>query len=137
MKFKIKDKTTSTVVFEYEDKSIAVVPIVKGYTKDDIKQQAGLWHARATEFDSVDDVPVTIGEELEITDSTSNDFEVTYKEAREEHYPKVQKQLDAAYWARNGDDTQQKSIDAEIKLVKDTIPKTWKGKRSEIDGLMD
>ena len=137
MKFTIKEKTTTSVTLEYEDKSIAVVPVVKGYTKDDIKLQAGRWHSRATAFDSVDDVPVTVGEELETPDTTTNDPNATYKEAREEHYPRVQKQLDAAYWARNGDDTQQKLIDAEIKLVKDTIPKTWTGKKSDIAALMD
>ena len=139
MKFTIKAKTKSSVTLEYEDKSTAIIPIAKGYTKDQIRVEAALFNKRATEFDSVDDVPVSVGEELEadINASTVASQEATYKEARKKHYPTIEQQLDAAYWARNGDDTQQKSIDASIKLVKDTIPKTWTGKKSDIDSLMD
>ena len=139
MKFTVKEKKASSVTIEYEDKSIAEIPIAKGFTKQDIQDRAAFFNERATEFDSVDDVPVNIGEELEATPfaNPSADIEAGYKEARRAHYPEVEKQLDAAYWARNGDDTQQKAIDATIKLVKDTIPKTWKGKRGDISKLLD
>ena len=40
--------------------------------------------------------------------------------------------MDAAYWLRQGDDTQQKLVDAEILNVKTKIPKTWSGKQSDI-----
>ena len=135
MKFTVKAKTTSNVTIEYEDKSIAVIPIVKGFTKDNIKYHAALYNERVSEFDSADDVPVTVGEVLETT--VELDKDATYKEAREAHYPSVAKQLDVAYWARNGDDAQQKKVDEAIKLVKDTIPKTWTGKQSQIASLMD
>ncbi len=45
--------------------------------------------------------------------------------------------MDAAYWARQGDDTQQKAVDAEIDNVKTKIPKSWTGKQSEIQKLLD
>lgn len=135
MKFTVKAKTASNVTIEYEDKSTAVIPIVKGFTKDDITQQAAFYNQRAASFDSADQVPVTVGEELET--SIGQDRDVTYREAREAHYPSISKQLDVAYWARNGDDTQQKKVDEAIKLVKDTIPKTWAGKNSQVASLMD
>ena len=140
MKFTVKEKKASSVTIEYEDKSIAIIPITKNFTKQDIQDRAAFFNEKVTEFDSVDDVPVDIGEELEATPYASNptsQLEAGYKEARRFHYPEVEKQLDAAYWARNGDDTQQKAIDATIKLVKDSIPKTWKGKRGDISKLLD
>ena len=47
------------------------------------------------------------------------------------------KQLDALYWAREGDDTELKAVDATIKLVKEKIPKGTSYKHSEVEGLLD
>lgn len=141
MKFTVKDISCDTVTVEYEDKTTAVVPIIKGWEKKNIQIAVANFNQMATGYDSVEDVPVAIGEELETLledyEGFGPDQEVTYKEARRHHYPDVTHQLDAAYWLRNGDDTQQKAIDATIKLVKDTIPKTWKGPRKDMYSLMD
>lgn len=139
MKFTVKEKTKSTVSIEYEDKSTAVIPIAKGITKDQIRREAAYFNNAVTEFDSIDDVPVNVGEVLEADQTAGTEASVSaeYKEARKYHYPTIGYQLDAAYWSRQGDDTQQKSIDASIKLVKDTIPKTWTGKTTDIPSLMD
>ena len=139
MKFTVKEKTVSSVTIEYEDGSIATIPIIKGNNKETIQSHAAHYNTVATQFDSVDDVPVSVGEVLDtiIAGEMVPDKEAGYEEARKYHYPSNNKQLDAAYWARNGDDTQQKSIDAAIKLVKDTIPKTWRGNKNDIAKLMD
>ena len=139
MKFTVKEKTKSTVSIEYEDGSTAVIPVAKGFTKDEIRAQAAYFNNAVSEFDSIDDVPVSVGEELEAEADAATEAvtDATYSEARKKHYPTVGQQLDALYWGRNGDDTQQIAIDASIKLVKDTIPKTWTGKKSEIASLMD
>ena len=136
MKFTVKAKTKTDVTVDYDDGTFAIFPINKGNTLDDITNQASLFNNSQVPFDSVDDVPVEIGKEYDTTPD-GIDGDADYRVARRAHYPEIGKQLDALYWAREGDDTQSKSIDAQIKLVKETIPKTWKGKESEIPKLMD
>lgn len=135
MKFTIRELTTSNITADYDDGSWAVVPIIKGQTKDQIIDSIAAYNEKTNEFDKLEDIPVKKGdvlEQIELGDVPSN-----YREARRAHYPDTNDQLDALYWARCGDDTTLKAIDAEIKLVKDTIPKNWSGKQSEIEGLLD
>lgn len=47
-----------------------------------------------------------------------------YAELRRSEYPSVGDQLDAAFKARNGDNSEQKKIDAMILQVKNKYPKT-------------
>ena len=54
---------------------------------------------------------------------TDDYIKIDYKQARRETYPTIAEQLDALYWARQGDDTKQKAIDDEIKVIKDRYPK--------------
>ena len=136
MKYTVKEITTTSVKVEYEDGSWANVPIVKGDTKDIISANCDNFNNSPTPFDNVSDVPLTVGETIDWSND-AQDADVDYKDARIEHYPRLEKQMDAAYWARQGDDTQQKEVDTAIQLVKDTIPKTWTGKQSEISALMD
>ena len=136
MKYTVKEITTTSVKVEYEDGSWADVPIEKSMSKDTISRNCDQWYNPPTPFDKVSDVPLTVGETVEWSDE-ADDADVDYKDARLEHYPRLEKQMDAAYWARQGDDTQQKEVDTAIQLVKDTIPKTWTGKQSEIAALMD
>ena len=108
----------------------------KMQNKEAITQTVSSYNHTIEPFDKVSDVPVSVGEVLEVTGS-SDDVDVDYRDARLAHYPRVNRQMDAAYWAREGDDTQQKAVDAEILNVKTKIPKTWTGKQSEVDSLMD
>jgi hypothetical protein len=136
MKYTVKEINTTSVKVEYENGSWAVIPIEKGQTKDTISQNCVSFNHEPNAWDKTADVPLTVGETVDY-DTTVEDADVDYRKARQEHYPRVEKQMDAAYWARQGDDTQQKEVDTAIQLVKDTIPKTWTGKQSEIATLMD
>jgi len=136
MKATVKEITVSTLKVEYEDGTYALVPIEKMQNKEAITQTVSSYNNTIEPFDKVSDVPVSVGEVLEVT-SSSEDVDVDYRDARLAHYPRVNRQMDAAYWAREGDDTQQKAVDAEILNVKTKIPKTWTGKQSEVDSLMD
>ncbi len=136
MKFKVTAKTVSTVSVEFEDGSHAVVPIAKDLSKEDIIAIAHTYHKANIDeqaFSKVADVP------LEVSDTWLEWVEPIqdYRAARAYHYPNMGKQLDALYWAREGDDTQLKAVDATIKLVKEKIPKGTSYKASEIEGLLD
>ena len=135
MKFKITAKTIDTVSVEFEDGTHAVVPIEKGQSKEEIIGIASSFNRTPNPFDSVSDVPVEVSDTL--LEHVLPDLEQDYRSAREFHYPTLGKQFDALYWARQGDDTEQKAVDAAIKLVKETIPKGTSYKTSEISGLMD
>jgi len=135
MKFKVLEKTNNSITVEFENKSVAVVPVNKQQNKNEIIAFAcGFNNDRGEGFDSADDVPVSVGEECELVLSTRD---VDYKAARLFHYPEIGTQLDALYWEREGDDTHRKSIDVQIKLIKEKIPKGKKYKRDEIENLLD
>lgn len=135
MKFKVLEKTTNSVTVEFADKSVAIVPINKQLNKNEIINQVSSFNNEPLEeFDSVDDVPVSVGEELEFLVTKTN---LDYKAARTVHYPEIGTQLDALYWEREGDDTHRKAIDALIKLIKEKIPKGKTYRRSELENLLD
>ena len=136
MKFKVTAKTVSTISVEFEDGSHAVVPIAKDLSKEEIIAIAHTYHNSNVDqqsFSKVADVP------LEVSDTLLEPVERVqdYRAARAYHYPNYGKQFDALYWAREGDDTQQKAVDDTIKLVKEKIPKGTSYKESEIEGLLD
>lgn len=137
MKFKVTAKTTNTISVEFEDGSTAVVPINKSHTKEDLITMASTFHENnlgiQAGFDTVSDVPIEVSDTwLEYEEPLSD-----YRNARAYHYPNHGKQLDAMYWAREGDDTELKAVDATIKLVKEKIPKGTSYKQSEVEGLLD
>tara|TARA_R100000655_G_scaffold74576_1_gene113442 strand:- start:1748 stop:2155 length:408 start_codon:yes stop_codon:yes gene_type:complete len=134
MKFTITKLTTNSVDVQFDNGSIATVPLQKGQTKDEIIYLVTQFNNPDIPFDKVEDIPVKVGDELE--ELTSEDPEVSYMQARDFHYPAVGKQLDALYWARQGDDTNSKAMDAKIKNVKDKIPKGSTYKRSELENLL-
>tara|TARA_R100001509_G_scaffold96283_1_gene56045 strand:+ start:257 stop:667 length:411 start_codon:yes stop_codon:yes gene_type:complete len=136
MKFKITKVDVSTVSVEYDNGSIAEVPIYKSMSLDQIKDSIAGYNNPPNPFDKVEDVPLTVGEEIEYLRSEEDDT-LTYAQARAANYPSVGSQLDALYWERQGDDTQRKLYDAKIKEVKDKIPKSGTYKRSEVDTLLD
>ena len=132
MKFKVTGKSTSSVSVEFEDGSIATVPLSKGETKEQIIERANTFH-NVDPYESVSDVPIEVSDTwLEYEEPLSD-----YRAARAYHYPNAGKQFDALYWAREGDDTELKAVDATIKLVKEKIPKGTSYKQSEVEGLLD
>tara|TARA_R100000773_G_scaffold13244_2_gene12181 strand:+ start:2740 stop:3150 length:411 start_codon:yes stop_codon:yes gene_type:complete len=136
MKFKVTAKTVSTISVEFEDGSYAVVPIAKDLSKEDIIAIARTYHKANVDeqaFSKVADVPLEVSDTWIEWEEPIQD----YRAARQYHYPNMGKQLDALYWARQGDDTQLKAVDATIKLVKEKIPKGTSYKGSEIEGLLD
>ena len=136
MKFTIKTVNVDSIGVEYADGSTAVVPTEKNQSKDSIIQLINSFHNTYQEWDSVDDVPVKVGDELEHVPDKLDD-EVNYIEARQVNYPSWGTQFDALYWAREGDDTQLKNVDARIKNVKEKIPKNKTYKRDELETLLD
>tara|TARA_Y100000114_G_C11707974_1_gene301949 strand:- start:655 stop:1074 length:420 start_codon:yes stop_codon:yes gene_type:complete len=138
MKFKVTAKTVDSIDIEFEDGSYATVPIIKEMNKEAIIALAWSFHKANGEempYDKVSDVPIEVSDTF--LEYVEPDPILDYRSARERHYPSYGKQFGALYWARQGDDTEQKAVDAQIKLVKDTIPKGTSYKSSEIKGLLD
>ena len=136
MKFKVTAKTVDTISVEFEDGSHAVVPISRGLVKEEIIAIAHTYHESNVDpksFSKVSDVPIEVSDTWLEWEEPVQD----YRAARAYHYPNMGKQFDALYWAREGDDTQLKAVDATIKLVKEKIPKGTSYKGSEIEGLLD
>ena len=134
MNYKITKVAVDSVTVEYSDGAWAVVPILQGWTKNDIHNSIIQFQTKQV-FKSVSDVPVKVGDtgdtDKELVEV--EEIEYGYKQARETKYPKIVDQLDALYWARKGDDSIQTGIDAAIKAVKDKFPKDDKKyKRSDM-----
>ena len=81
MKATVKEITVSTVKVEYEDGTYALVPIEKMQNKEAITQTVASYNHTMESFDKVSDVPVSVGEVLEVTDS-NEDVDVDYRDAR-------------------------------------------------------
>ena len=124
MNYKITKVAVDSVTVEYSDGAWAVVPILQGWTKNDIHNSIIQFQTKQV-FKSVTDVPVKVGDTGDTDKEAIEEkvLEYGYKQARETKYPKIGDQLDALYWARNGDDSVQTGIDAAIKAVKDKFPK--------------
>lgn len=123
MKYKITEVTTSSIKVEYEDSSSAVVPITKGSDKNTIRFSINQYHNSSTPFDNVSDVPLAVNFEGDTTDDLTTANTYDYKQIRSYKYPQIGDQMDAAYKARQGDTSEQTTIDAAIKAVKDKYPK--------------
>ena len=136
MKFKITKVDVGCVSVEYDNGSIATIPLTKGTSLDKLKDIIAGYNNPPQPYDKVEDVPVKVGDELEYKREEPDDT-LTYAQARAANYPAIGSQLDALYWERQGDDTQRKLYDVKIKEVKDKIPKSGTYKKSEVDTLLD
>ena len=137
MKYKITEVKTNSVKAEYEDGTWAEVPIRNTDTKFQIQNNIASF-APKKPFEKVEDVPVTVSTDwVDPKDYKLIDEQVDYKTARSAHYPPIGNQLDALYWAREGDSTALEAIDAVIKEVKAKIPKGSTYKQSEVNALLD
>lgn len=136
MKFTIKKVNVGSIDVEFANGSTANVLTVKGQTKEEIINWVDGYNNAYVEWESVDDVPVKVGDVLE-KEAVTVDENVDYIEARKHHYPGIGNQLDALYWEREGDDTYRKAHDVRIKKIKDTITKDKTYKRTDLDNLLD
>jgi hypothetical protein len=139
IQYTIREISTSSITVDYDDGSWAVVPINSLMTRQDIEELIGDFQPVTNGFNSVDEVPFEVGESGETLTSfekilkkkqeetqkeeEENNRLFTYSEIREEKYPTLGDQLDALYWARQGDNTILQQIDQEIQNVKSQYPK--------------
>jgi predicted lipid-binding transport protein (Tim44 family) len=72
------------------------------------------------------DVPRPTDEQIRnaLREIASTYHEQEYAEMRRAEYPSVEEQLEAAYEARQGDDSRQREIDERIRAVKEKYPKS-------------
>ena len=128
MKFTIREVETGYITVDYEDGAWARIPISKDMDKHGVHS---VIKGRMTipEFNLATDVPYEKGETADTDDvvaKTNNpdeDLDIPWVMARERSYPEIGDQLDAAYWARQGDNTTQVALDAEILAIKEKFPK--------------
>lgn len=127
MKFTIREILSDSVIVDFEDSSWAQVPIdstcndMVGLVRrvNDFAPKANPWAESA---------PVTVGEKVDpaLHQALPQAPEmVTYADARLNAYPSIEDQMDALYWARQGDSSKQEEIDAKISAVKTKYPKDW------------
>ena len=94
MKFKVTAKTKENISVEFEDGSHAVVPIVRGQSKEDLITMASTYHEANVEsqaFNKASDVPIEVSDEwLEYVEPVQD-----YRQARAWHYPSFGKQCTA------------------------------------------
>lgn len=71
------------------------------------------------------DTPRPTKEELDsaVREVTDAHHEEKFAAMRRADYPSIEEQLDAAYQARQGDDTKQREVDERIRRVKEHYPK--------------
>ena len=135
MKYKITKVAKDGVTVEFEDGAWAFVPILKEDKRMDILARIPTFATKPV-FENDEAVPVDVGFEADTEDDAASEEEAremtyTYAEAREGSYPKIGDQLDALFWAREGDDSQLKLFDEQIKAVKAKYPKDDKIYKAE------
>ena len=125
MKFTVREVGPNAVTVDFADGSWAEVPYSEGLdSKDDLIQLIDTYAPKAN---TIPDGLITSGEELEFVgpeEVVEDEVPMTYDQMRAELYPPKGDQLDALYWARQGDNSKQEEIDAAIAEVKAKIPKT-------------
>jgi hypothetical protein len=139
IQYTVREISTSSITVDYADGSWAIVPIHYGMTKQEIEDNIGNFQPSANKFNSLDEIPFTVGEsgeasslaerdlirkkEIERKIEAENNQILTYADFRLDNYPPIGDQLDALYWARQGNDDFIKKIDQEIQTVKEQYPK--------------
>ena len=167
MRYTVLDVKTTHVVVEFEDATVARVPLSADMNLESIELEISKFFRVPIEgYKSIDDVPLKIGssgdvipyqeyheklmaeqakvqeEQLEVErqkieeEETKKRLEgfqrkVDYKEMRRTEYPSIEDQLDALYWARNGQPELLNAMDAEFAEIKAKYPKTMKAVTAE------
>lgn len=139
IKYTVTEVTTGSISVEYDNgtfKSYAKIPLKKGENKTKVEDRIRAYYNELDDYDSLADIPLSNGDTATIQ-TTSEQVAATnqtalekweaelidWQEQRHQSYPSWEAQMDALYWGRNGNTALQDTIDAEIKSVKDSIPK--------------
>ena len=124
MKYKITDADSFHIKVEYEDGSWAKIATEAGMSAKAYALAINAYRPKTGV--STDTLPVKVGDEGTVGEVPQDPYDgeaiIGYEQAREETYPTYDQQLEAAHQAREGDDTMQKGIDVNIKLVKAKFP---------------
>lgn len=132
IKYTIREVTPHSITVDYEDGAWAIVPLRSDMNRSQLETFIADFNHSDTTFNSVEEVPFEVGEEVvaksskDLSDEAQQNQKqqvLTYKEIRSFQYPPVGDQLDALYWARTGDETQLNTINDKIAEVKQTYPK--------------
>lgn len=154
IKYTVREISTSSITVDYSDGSWAIVPIHSAMSKQEIEDRIGDFNPISSQFISVEDIPFNVGDSGESTSLSErkliekieqkekNEAEqnriLTYEDFRLLNYPLLGDQLDALYWARQGNDTFLKEIDKTIQSVKDQFPKDMEPiTQSEYDAIIE
>lgn len=122
LKFKIKEVTCNTVGVEYEDGSVASVPITKGMNQEQIYAVVKAYNYKFEEFEKVTDVPVTVSEDwIQLVPDEERTY--TYREAWQFAAPSLWDVVYADYLARKGDTSYQVKIDEKMDAILAAFPK--------------
>lgn len=126
VKFTVREISNKSITVDYDDGTWAIVPIHSGMDRNAIEIMIADHNHSSNSFETLDQVPFVLGEVVEAQSSKEigDNQIVTYKEMRSANYPSIGDQLDALYWARNGDTSQLESIDLKIEETKNLYPKT-------------
>ena len=132
MKFKVTEFKDGKMTVVYGDGSYAHIQA----RADDTKAMIGqLIHEFAPKNMMTEDkLPFSLNQEEDLDDYQSGTVEspeqtfatIDYREARKRTYPAIGTQLDALFWAREGDASKQQAVDAQIKAIKERYPKDMK-----------
>lgn len=154
VQYTVREISTSSITVDYADGSWAIVPIHSAMSKQDIEDLIGNFQPSANQFNSVDDIPFNVGDsgtaksfvqkELErkqIEEQQNEESKnrlLTYRDLRSLNYPSLGDQLDALYWARQGDNTVLQQIDEDIENVKAQYPKNMPAiTQAEYDAIIE
>ena len=127
MKFKVTEFKDGVMAVEYANGQHASITVPEGADKGHVTQMIHDWGPKAVL--AVDKFPLTIGQEDDLGNYINKNAvpveatTVDYRRARRESYPEIGTQLDALYWAREGDNTKLNAIDDQIKAIKTRYPK--------------
>ena len=129
MKFTVREISDTDITVDFPDGTWANVPAPKGpLTRSELCEWILEFNPSQANWEQM---PFHVGEVIEFDEPTNKpesseptpDPKMDYREMRKSLYPKLHDQMDAAYWARQGNTTLQEEIDAAILEVKNTIPK--------------
>jgi len=151
VKFTVREITTNFITVDYEDGTWAQVPLRNDLTREQIETVIADFNHAQTTFTKVKDVPFKVGETITAKNTKERNEERTkenedlrkkqpldYKAIRAQSYPSLGDQLDALYWARNGDTSHLDAIDEKINEVKASYPKDMTPiTREEYDAMVE
>lgn len=123
--YTVRSVSANSIIVDFDNGQWAAVPVSAGMSKADIKSRIQQFAFFQQSYSDSRNVPMQAGEKgtLLSPDELRESHRYTYAEIRLRNYPSIGDQLDAAYWARQGNLEAQKAMDAAIEEVKRTVPK--------------